>query len=291
MKTRGIPAGAATVADKRFRRPDVRPGRGRRLSQRIVRWAAAGLALGGLAALGALLSVRVAGAKLLAVDRVTVQGHRRLSEAAIDELKGSVRGQSLLLVDLEAFRALALDSPWVASVTVRRVLPSTLDVQIVEREPVAIARLGRQLYLVDGAGVIIAQYGPQHADFDLPIVDGMGMAAAGAPAPRGGAPADLQIDPARAQLVARFLGSLAGRPELRRSVSQVDVSRDGNVAVLLDGDGALLYLGDDQFVERLRTYLEIRPTLAERMNEVDYVDLRYGQRVIVKDRNARTKRQ
>ena len=109
--------------------------------------------------------------------------------------------------------------------------------------------------------------------------------------PRAEATAGSAIDPARAQLVARFLGSLVARPELRRSVSQVDVSRDGNVVVLLDGDATLLYLGDDQFVERLRTYLEIRSTLAERMSDVDYVDLRYGQRVIVKDRTPRTQRQ
>ena len=120
--------------------------------------------------------------------------------------------------------------------------------------------------------------GPNESrNFDLPIVDGMGTADA--------------IDPVRAQLVGRFMGALATRPELRRSVSQVDVSRVGNVTVLLDGDSTLLYLGDDQFVDRLRTYLEIRPTLVERMNDVDYVDLRYGQRVIVKDRNARTQRQ
>ena len=270
------------MADKRFRRPDVRPGRGRRLSQRIVRWVGTGLVLGGLVALGALLSTRLVGAKLLAVDRVVTYGNRRMSEAELDELKGSVRGQSLLLVDLEQFRARVLASPWVASVSVRRLLPSTLEVHIIERDPLAIARLGQQLYLVDGSGVIIGQYGPQHAEFDLPIVDGM------APA---GAVDGLAIDPARAQLVARFLGSLVARPELRRSVSQVDVSRDGNVAVLLDGDATLLYLGDDQFVERLRTYLEIRSTLAERMSDVDYVDLRYGQRVIVKDRTPRTERQ
>ena len=278
MKKQGIPGGSASVADKRFRRPDQRPGRGRRLSQRILRWAGTGLVLGSLVALGALLATRLASAELLAVDRVVVQGHRRLSEAELDELKGSVRGQSLLLVDLQHFRASVLESPWVASVTVRRLLPSTLEVHIVEREPIAIARLGRQLYLVDGSGVIIAQYGPQHAEFDLPIVDGMGMAGS-------------MIDPVRAQLVGRFMGALAARPELRRSVSQVDVSRDNNVAVILDGDSTMLYLGDDQFVERLRTYLEIRPTLAERMSDVDYVDLRYGQKVIVKDRVARTHRQ
>ena len=286
-KRRGSPGRVATVADKGFRRPDVRPGRGRRFSQKIVRWTATGLVLVGLVALGALLATRLVRAELLAVDRVVVQGHRRLSEAELDVLKGSVRGQSLLLLDLQQFRARVLDSPWVASVTVRRLLPSTLEVHIVEREPIAIARLGQQLYLVDGSGVIIAQYGPQHAEFDLPIVDGMASASE----PRAGEKPGSMIDPARAQLVGRFMGALAARPELRKSVSQVDVSRDNNVAVLLDGDSTLLYLGDDQFVERLRTYLEIRPTLAERMSDVDYVDLRYGQQVIVKDRAVRTQRQ
>ncbi len=281
-RRRGIPGGAASVADKRFRRPDVRPGRNRGFSQRMVRWAGAGLVVGGVVAVGALLSTRVVGARLLSVDRVTVQGNRRLSETELDALKGSVRGQSLLLVDLQQFRARVMESPWVASVTVRRMLPSTLEVRIVEREPLAIARIGQQLYLVDGTGIIIAEYGPQHSDYDLPIVDGMASEDA---------KAGSMIDPVRAHLVGRFLGALAARPELRQSVSQVDVSRDANVAVLLDGDSTLLYLGDDQFVDRLRTYLEIRPTLVERMNDVDYVDLRYGQRVIVKDRTVRTQRQ
>lgn len=281
-KRRGIPGGAASVADKRFRRPDVRPGRSRRFSQLMIRLLGAGLALVALMALGALMSVRVVGARLLAVDNVAVQGNRRLSITEINVLLDSVRGQSLLLVDLQQFRARLLDSPWVASVTVRRLLPSTLEVRIVEREPVAIARLSQQLYLVDDSGVIIDEYGPQHADLDLPIVDGMAAIDA-----RGGS----RIDPVRARLVARFLGTLSARQELLRSVSQVDVSRDANVAVLLDGDSTLLYLGDDQFVERLRTYLEIRPTLAERMNDVDYVDLRFGQRVFLKNRTDRTQRQ
>lgn len=281
-KRRSLPGGAASVADKRFRRPDVRPGRSRRFSQRIWRLLAGVLVLGLLVTAGALVSARVVGARLLAVDRVAVQGNRRLSIDEVNAITDSVRGQSLLLVDLQQFRARLLDSPWVASVNVRRILPSTIDVRIVEREPVAVSRLGQQLYLVDGTGVIIDEYGPQYAEFDLPIVDGMASSdAAGGPA----------IDPARARLVARFLSALAARQELRRSVSQVDVSREKNVAVLLNDDSTLLYLGDDQFVDRLRTYLEIRPTLVERMNEVDYVDLRFGQQVVVKERKDRTRRQ
>jgi cell division protein FtsQ len=277
-----MPRTTASVADKRFRRPDVRPGKRRRLGARAWRIGRVVLAGGALVALVVLGSARVVSARWLAVDRVVVQGNARLSAGEIHGLIGDVRGQSLLLVDLQQFQARLLDSPWVQSVTVRRVLPSTVDVRIVERDPVALARLGQQLYLVDATGVIIDDYGPQYADFDLPIVDGMA-----APVTADG-PA---IDPARAQLAARFLASLAGRPELRRAVSQVDVSRAHNVVVLLGDDPALLYLGDEQFVERLRTYLEIRPTLDERMADVDYVDLRYGQRVIAKERKDRAHRQ
>ena len=276
-----MPRNAAAATDKRFRRPDVRPGKRRRLGLRIWRVGRVALAGGALVTLAVMGSSRVVDARLLAVDRVIVQGNQRLSVGEIEALVSDVRGQSLLTVDLHLFQTRLLGSPWVQSVTVRRILPSTVDVRIVERDPVAIARLGQQLYLVDGTGVIMGEYGPQYSDFDLPIVDGMA-----APASEGGG-----IDPARAQLAARFLASMAGRPELRRSVSQVDVSREGNVTVLLGGDPALLYLGDEQFVERLRTYLEIRPTLEERMADVDYVDLRFGQRVVVKDRTDRAHRQ
>jgi len=277
-----MPPSTASVADKRFRRADVRPGKRRRLGLRIWRVGRVVLAGGALVALGVIGSSRIADARLLAVDRVIVQGNHRLSVGDIEALIGDVRGESLLLVDLHRFQTRLLDSPWVQSVTLRRILPSTVDVRIVERDPVAIARLGQQLYLVDGTGVIIDEYGPQYGDLDLPIVDGMA-----APASESGR----VIDPERAQLAARFLSALTGRPELRRAVSQVDVSREGNVVVLLGDDPAQLYLGDQQFVERLRTYLEIRPTLDERMDEVDYVDLRFGQRVIAKERKDRTHQQ
>jgi len=281
-RRRGIPGGAASVADKRFRRSDVRPGRHRRLSQHLWRLSGLGLVLAGLITGGVLVSSRVVDARLMAVDQVLVQGNQRLSTAEVDVLLGDVRGQSLLLVDLEQLRARLLGSPWVASVILRRILPSTIDVRIVERDPVAVARLGQQLYLVDGTGVIIDDYGPPHQDFDLPIVDGMAAATQA-----GG----LSIDPSRAQLVARFLAALAARPELRRSVSQVDVSVEGNVTVLLVDDTTLIHLGDEQFVERLRTYLEIRPKLTEGADDVESVDLRYGEKHIVKNRNTRTQRQ
>lgn len=272
---RGLPAGGAGVADKRFRRADVRPGRRRRLLQRL--WQVGRVVLGLAVVVGGALfvSARVVDARFLAVRSVPVQGHHRLTLGEIEALIGDVRGESLVTVDLSRVRARLLGSPWVADVTLRRVFPDTVEVRIVEREPIAIARLGQQLYLVDESGVIVGEYGPEYADFDLPIVDGMA-------APRTEDGPD--IDPARAQLTARFLRALASRPALKRAVSQVDVSMTGNVTVLLGDDPTLLYLGDEFFAERLQQYLDLTPALAERGRQADYVDLRYGDRVFLKDR-------
>jgi cell division septal protein FtsQ len=40
-------------------------------------------------------------------------------------------------------------------------------------------------------------------------------------------------------------------------------------------------LGDAQFLERLESYLDLAPTLRERVPDIDYVDLRFGERVYV----------
>ena len=70
--------------------------------------------------------------------------------------------------------------------------------------------------------------------------------------------------------------------ELRRADLDhgVDI-RDASV-VLLDGDSALLHLGDDKFLERVQSYLELSPALRERVVDIDYVDLRFDPRVYVR---------
>jgi hypothetical protein len=65
-------------------------------------------------------------------------------------------------------------------------------------------------------------------------------------------------------------------------LSQIDVSNARNAVVMLEGDPALLHLGDDRFLERVLSYLDLAATLRERIDEIDYVDLRFDERVYVR---------
>ena len=68
----------------------------------------------------------------------------------------------------------------------------------------------------------------------------------------------------------------------RAQISQIDVSDSRNAVVLLEGDSTLIRLGNERFVERLQSYHELAPALRERVPAIDYVDLRFDERVYVR---------
>lgn len=262
------------TADRRFRRARVRPVRRRRW-RGLVTWRRLGVAAATALTLyvGYRAVTLIARSPLLRVTKVVVRGNARLSTGEVLAMVNGLRGRSILTVDLNRERKRLLASAWVAAATMRRILPATVEITLVERTPIGLCRIGSRLYLVDGAGAVIDEHGPQYADLDLPIIDGL------ASGPRGGQPL---VDEARAALAARLLASVAPHPDLARRVSQIDVRDAHDAVVILEGDGALIHVGEERFAERLQAYLELAPTLRARVPEIDYVDLRFDERVYVR---------
>lgn len=266
--------GLPTPADKRFRRAQVKPTGRRGLWWRrvIIAGKSASLALiVGLALWRA--AMLVAESPALRIAHIVLHGNDRLSRGEAMALVGDLHGQNILAVRLEDWRQRLLTSPWVEDAIVRRVLPNTLDVLVRERTPMGLARLGRDLYLVDAQGVVIDEYGPSYADLDLPVIDGLGPPA-GADAP--------VMDARRTQLVARLLADVAPHDGLAARVSQIDVRDARDAVVLLDGDTVMLRLGDRDFATRLQDYLDVATALKDRMTAIDTVDLRFGERMYVR---------
>lgn len=263
----------AAPADKRFRRAHVSPAKRRAWLPpwRTLALITAAVATGGVVAHAALNAALTAEA--LTVSRITVSGNTRISRGEVLALLEGMRGAHMVTIDLESWRQKLLTSPWVADAALRRVLPGTLSVAIAERLPMGIARIGDQLYLIDDRGMVIDEFGPNYAEFDLPIIDGL----AASPKADG-----LLIDDMRASLAGRLLGELQGRPDLARRVSQIDVSDARDAVVILKGDTVMVRVGADRFVERVQSYLDLEPALRDRIPQIDYVDLRFDERVYVR---------
>lgn len=265
-------------AEKNFRRAKVRPGgkkgsggEGRRwISWRAARWGVAVVIVLYAGYRGTNLVLQASG---LQVRRITVHGNVRLSSGEVQAIVDGLRGSNILTADLPGYRRRLMESPWVADVALRRVLPATVEVFVSERRPMGLCRLGSTLYLVDPHGTLIDEFGPQYAEFDLPIIDGL-VAAPGAGRP--------SIDDARAELAARVIEALSVRKDIAQRISQIDVRDAHDAVVLLQDDAALLHLGEDKFLERLQSYVDLAPALRNSVPDIDYVDLRFDERLYVR---------
>jgi cell division septal protein FtsQ len=237
-----------------------------------------GRAVLALEALGAVLALlvtlwagysKVMASEKLRVGRVDVRGSRFLSEGEVRELLGPAVGENILGLDIESLKQRLRASPWVADAAVRRTLPDTLQVQIRERVPLALAELDR-LYLMDGDGTLIDIYGPRTSGFDLPIVRGLkGI-----------------DDEARADRARRAGALLADLSELAAEVSEVQVEPSGDLRVVLRGAGEVLKLGTPPCKKRFLTFLGLRKDLRDRCPGAEYFDLRFRGRIYAKNSPA-----
>jgi cell division septal protein FtsQ len=208
------------------------------------------------------------------VQELRVIGTRRLSDGEVEGLLDGLKGRNIVTTPLETWRQRLLASPWVRDASLRRALPSTIEVRISERVPLAVARSGNSLLLIDEQGTVVDEFGPRYSALDLPIVEGL--------LDRGGTP-DPSPDEARVALVTATLASLREASLLGR-VSQIDVGNVRNVAVVLIGDSAVLYVGRERFAERVQAYLDMGDRLIRMVQQVESVDLRFENRVYVRPR-------
>jgi cell division protein FtsQ len=253
--------------------PFLRPPRRTRVRQRRRGWTyrtILALQLGG--ALALVLAVLWAGyskvmaSERLRVGRVEVKGSRFLSEGEVRELLGPAVGENILGLDIERLKSRLRASPWVADATVKRALPDTLQVEIRERVPLALAEVDR-LYLMDGEGMLIEIYGPRTAGFDLPIVRGL-----------AGIDGEARRD--RARRAGALLADLA---ELGAEVSEVRVLDSGDLRLVLRGPGEVVIMGAPPYRSKFVTFLALRHDLDERCPRAEYFDLRFRDRIYAKE--------
>jgi cell division protein FtsQ len=130
---------------------------------------------------GKLLNAAVTGVESLAVavgfgvKRVTIEGQVNVTDAAIKAALAAGPGTMMLSFNTDNAKGRLEGVPWIREARVMRLLPSTLQVVIEEREPYAMWQNKGKTYVVDAAGVVLAPALPQ-AFPQLPLVVGEGAA-------------------------------------------------------------------------------------------------------------------
>ena len=258
---------------KYWRRKANSQVRKQRLTRKLMRWAgiflANALIAGGLVFAGFEASAKLLGGPEFAIDRIRIEQTRRASAPHIERrLLRAYANRNIFSVNLYEIERLAMRDPWVRAATVKRVLPGTIRVRVIERDPVAVALIAGVAHLVDREGYVIGLTGS--GPDDLPVVTGL---------------AGLQGNELSAALRrgVSILERLNVRaPLFAQRLSEIDLSEPGSVSAHTLGSGPRLLLDPGAVERNVNRWLELGRTIRHKAGALDYVDLRWSQRIAVK---------
>jgi cell division protein FtsQ len=188
-----------------------------------------------------------------AVREIEVGACTHLSSDEIRQLTGVAIGDRLLAVDPDAVATRVAMHPWILSARVRRELPSTLVIEVTERQAVASALLGA-LYLIDGTGHPFKRATFAEAD-GLPVITGVTRDQYASV--RGTSEAVFR------QALALFTAYTDGHPD-RPKLSEIHVeTRTGFSLILFEGSGEIR-IGQGNFEAKLAQFDRIFGALGPR---------------------------
>jgi cell division protein FtsQ len=203
-------------------------------------------------------------------DNIEITGMQNATKAQIMEVMGADIGRNIFFIPLAQQKAQLEQIPWVESASVMRFVPNRLNVEIHERTPVAFARLGPRIELIDAGGTLMDL--PHNHKYSFPVILGMNP---GEPlstrAPRMKAYNDLvqQLD--------------SDGAHYSQDLSEVDLSDldDLKVRVNDSAGDVLVELGSSDYLKRYKTYVGHVQEWRQQFQKLESVNLRYDNQVIV----------
>ncbi len=205
-------------------------------------------------------------------DQIEVTGAEHVAHAHIMEVMGEDIGRNIFFVPL-AQRKLQLEQiPWVESASVMRFVPNRLRIEIHERTPVAFARVGSHISLIDAGGTLMELGAGGKHKYSFAVIAGMN---AGEP---------LSTRTARMKSYNQLVRELdSSGAHYSQGLSEVDLTDTEDVKVLAaDANGeVLVHLGSGNYLQRYKTYVTHVQQWRQQFDKLESVDLRYDGQIIV----------
>jgi len=218
--------------------------------------------------------------RLNSSDDIEMAGLGNVTRGQIMEVMGGDIGRNVFFIPLDQRQKQLEQIPWVESASVMRFAPDRIKIAIHERTPVAFARIGSKVVLIDAGGVLMDLSSKKKYSF--PVILGMSP----------NSPLSTRAPQMRIynQLV-RELDSGGGR--YSQELSEVDLSDPEDVKVLTnDADGeVLVHLGSSNYLDRFKIYVAHLREWRQQFPRLESVDLRYDHQIIVNPDLHGTERQ
>ncbi len=207
-------------------------------------------------------------------EQIEITGNTHMTRGELLSVFGEDVERNIFKVPLAQRRADLERLPWVEHATVMRLLPNTLRISVVERTPVAFARQGTAIGLVDAGGVLLdmPSDSTHAAHYSFPVLTGLSSQD------------PLSTRAARMEIYRRFIHELdSSGQKVSETLSEVDISSPEDVKALIPSGSTdiLVHFGDDQFLDRYRHFEQHLPEWKGQYPNLASADMRYDRQVVL----------
>jgi cell division protein FtsQ len=188
------------------------------------------------------------------------------------EVMGADIGRNIFFIPLSDRQKQLEQIPWVESASVMRFVPNRLRIELHERTPIAFARVGSKIFLIDSGGTLMDLPSALKNKYSFPVILGMN------------ANEPLSTREARMKSYNELIAELdSGGAHYSHDLSEVDLSDTDDVKVAANDPGGqvLVHLGSSDFLDRYKIYVSHVREWRQQFAKLDSVDLRYDNQIVV----------
>jgi cell division protein FtsQ len=197
------------------------------------------------------------------LKQIVFIGNKHLTDEELKTLSGIHRNESLIALSSEEINQRLLRSPWIKSVLLRREFPHTLSIVIREAEPFALLDMNAHLFLVDESGKLLEELKGDSVPF-LPIITG---------------------DPFKEKEgfteALKLIKSL-NEKGITSEREHIEVKATKPQELTVEVDGTVVKMGTGGYEEKLAKLVRLEEDLKKMGIHVDFIDLRFEKKAIVK---------
>jgi cell division protein FtsQ len=206
--------------------------------------------------------VSIAAKSAFQLSNIVITGNEHLSDEELKIMAGLGSDENLFRVSGRKISLKMMESPWILSATVRKEFPDRLLIHIEEAEPFALLDMKGKLFIVDDRGAMLEELRDMAVPF-LPVISS---------------------DPYREREAfgeAINLAKAIKKTGLLSQKEHIEIISHKPQELSVNIDGVVVKVGAGEYEDKLVRLTEIEHEVKNRNISVDYIDLRFANKVLV----------
>jgi cell division protein FtsQ len=199
---------------------------------------------------------------LFRVRSVVITGNEHLTDDELKGMAGIGADENLFRISSSRMSSKLAASPWIRSVAVRKEFPDSLLIQISEAEPFALLDMRGKLFIVDDKGTMLEELRNIAVPF-LPVI------------------LSNPYQEKEAFLEAITLAKAIKKTGLTARKDRIEIISHKPQEMSVNLDGVVVKVGAGEYEDKLARLADIEQEIKRRNISVDYIDLRFANKVLV----------